>query len=283
MELGLYRVKITRGAQMDTFEGTLSPQEILRRMISEKPTSRGAVLSRWHIGNVVNVDDSSVYFRLGRTTRSTLPVLNSESGDFVDQPTESAPYTHCFVDIDTEVCALAVKTSLSATTDGMARQLQRLLADTVAAKENRVEVIVSAVSEPEQFLEALRTAYAITSFTVTFTKPNPHDADALFIKPMEKLTAAVGGNSGQTTIRGPDLSQEPLADLARSAAATGDNAIARVTPEKGKKTVRRSLRGHNARIASDEDPASPEGQRKIVNELRKRHKKIRGNSRKDTP
>lgn len=282
MELSLYRIKITRDAQIDSFEGSLTPPQLLRRMMAEKPTSKGAVVSRWHVGNVVDIDKSGLYFRLGRTSRSTLPLLNRESGDFIDQPTESAPYTHGFLDIDSEVCALAVKSALAATTDGMARQFQRLLSGTVTAGESRVSVSIAPITEPEQLLEALRSAYAITSFTISFTRPNPQDANELYIKPMQRLAAAAGGTGGQTTVRGVDLNAEPLSELVRSAAATGDNAVARVRTEKGKKPVKRSLRGHNARLSSEADPSSEEGQRTIVNELRKRHARIRGSSRKDS-
>lgn len=264
-----------RPLQANAFDPGLSAPQLLREMLLEKPTAPSQWGSQWHIGNVEIIDDSGVYFALGRMTKATLPILLKGSGDFVEEQYESAPYTHAFVDIDREVIAIAVKSSVAPTTDAIARQLEKLLAKTRAARNADAAVTVSPVSEPEQLLRALRSAYAITSFTVHFTRPNPMDVNDEFIKPMERLAQAAGGETGKTTIRGQALDPEPLADLVRSAASSGDDAVATVKPERGSKSVRRSLRGQNARI-SEEDASTPEDRARILAELRRKHTDVRG-------
>lgn len=275
MELVLYRVKIMRPIQANAFDPGLPAPDLLRAMLLEKPTATSRYGSQWHIGNVEIVDDSGIYFALGRTTKATLPILLEGSGDFIEEQYESAPYTHAFVDVNREVIAIAAKSSVAPTTDAMARQLERLLARTSTAQSAEAAISVSPVSEPEQLLRALRSAYAITSFTVYFTRPNPMDVNDEFIKPMERLAQAAGGESGKTTIRGAALDPEPLTDLVRSAASSGDDAVALVKPEPGTRSVRRSLRGQNARI-SEEDASTPEGRARALAKLRRKHIDVRG-------
>ncbi len=280
MEIVLYRIKIMRSKQRDLFAKEASPSDLLRQMILEKPTAESARGTTWHIGNIERVDDASVYFALGRTTTATLPVLVEGTGDFVDETYESAPYTHAFVDFNREICGIAVKTAVAPTTDAIARQLERLLEGTETARSSQVSVTVAAINEPEQLLNALRNAYSITSFTVYFSRPNPIDVNEDFLKPMERLAQEAGGESGHATVRGKALDPEPLADLVRSAAATGDEAVAKLKPERGTKTVRRSLRGQHARISEDE-PATPEGRSRAISKIRRKQSDIRGKDTND--
>ena len=285
MEFTLYRIKVMRASQKDFFssEVTAGASELLKSMIEEKPTSSSfGFLSTWHIGNVAQVDGTGLYFALGRTAKSTLPVLSEGTGDFVDEEYDSAPYTHVMVDFQREICAIAIRSALAPTTDAMAKQLERLLARSRTAREANVLVTVSPISEPDQLLKALSEAYAITSFTVHFTRPNPLDVNDEFLKPMERLAQETGAVNGQTTIRGKSLDPDPLVDLVRSAAATGDNAVARIKQQRGKKSVRRSLRGQSARVSED-DIASEEGRSKIFEKLRGKHRDIRGSEPPDSP
>lgn len=275
VEIVLYRIKIMRSKQHDLFDTQIKPSQLLRDMILEKPTAASARGTTWHIGNLETVDEASVYFKLGRTTKATLPVLVQGTGDFVDERYDSAPYTHAFIDFKRELCGIAVKTAVAPTTDAIARQLGRLLASTRSALASQVVVAVAAINEPEQLLNALRSAYAITSFTVYFTRPNPMDVNEDFLKPMERLTQESGADSGHATVSGEALDPEPLTDLVRSAAATGDEAVAKLKSERGAKTVRRSLRGQHARV-SEEEPSTPEGRLRAISKIRRKQSEIRG-------
>lgn len=277
MEFVLHKIKVHRRTQRTVFDQNEPPQEILRQMILERPTERDVYRVQWHIGNVESLDEVALYFRLGRTTKATLPTFNPGSRTFVDEEYNSAPYTHVFVDIQNEIAAIAVKSALAPTTDVMARQLQRLLSRSHTAEVLAVDVTVTALAEPEQLIQALNTAYAITSFTIHFTRPNPFDVNEDFLKPMEQMAEAAGGSNGFTTIRGLSLDAKPLEELVRSAAASGDNATARIRPQENSKTVSRTLRGQNARIA-EEQVTTEEGRRNFISLLRDKYKQIRGSS-----
>ena len=54
-----------------------------------------------------------------------------------------------------------------------------------------------------------------------------------FLCPVERFTQEANGSSGSTTIKGHALDAEPLGELTRSVATTGDNVMARLYPEPG--------------------------------------------------
>lgn len=278
MDFTLYRIKIFLPTQMGIFDGsTVSPTEILREAILERPTALRSLGRRWHIGNTDQLDQDGYYFALGRTARATMPVLDEGSGNFLEAEFESAPYTHAIVDVSIEVCAVAKKPALAATADAIARHLVRVLSSADAVTRRGATVDVSVVNDPGQFLEILRAAYAIRSFTVTFRRPNPFDLNRDFLVPMARLAQETDGDSGSTTIKGQSLTEEPLEELTRSAAATGDNASARVQLHEGHSPVRRSLRGDTATI-SEPGFESQEQRISVLAKLREKYRSIRGNS-----
>ncbi|MEO8138936.1 MAG: hypothetical protein ABI742_04775, partial [Gemmatimonadota bacterium] len=78
------------------------------------------------------------------------------------------------------------------------------------------------------------------------------DVNQLFIRPIEQLLQETEASEGSTTLKGQALREQPLEDLTRSAAATGDDAKAKLQFEQGQRPVSRSLRGDTASITEDE-------------------------------
>lgn len=58
---------------------------------------------------------------------------------------------------------------------------------------------------------------------MTFSRPNAFDAND-FVKPFQGLLAAAHGEKGKAELMGGALKSESLEELARSAAATGNDA-----------------------------------------------------------
>jgi len=255
------------------FTAESSPPDILRAAILEKPTAQ-SLGAQWHIGNVEYVNTDALYFALGRIARSRVPVLDNATGNFADTEFDSAPYTHVLIDISREIAAIAHKSSLAPDVTAIARQLARLLAETKAARREKAAFSASAISRPDQFIRELRAAYAVSSFTVYFTRPNPIDVDGDFLQPMERLTQAANGTVGSTTIRGQALDPEPLTQLTRSAAATGDNASARIRTEAKARPVKRSLLGDTAKITQESLDTRDERQT-LFERLRSTYARIR--------
>jgi hypothetical protein len=125
-----------------------------------------------------------LYFRVGKTTRATNEIY--QSGNFLDEEYETSPYTHAVVDLELEVCAIAQKTRLSPTTKGIANQLGKLLNGSDIVRTQGVKVEVDDIPDPEGFISQLQKAYSISTFWITFSRPNPFDVNDHFIKPMER-------------------------------------------------------------------------------------------------
>jgi hypothetical protein len=201
-------------------------------------------------------------------------VLDEKTGDFTESPFDRAPYTHAIVDTRLELVAIARKYELAPTPDRLCDALARVLSASTAGQQGRARFSCSLLSNPDRFLSSLRNAFAVRSFTVTFTPPNPFDVDGDFILPMERLVRAAEGDRGSATLKGAALNPAPLQEISRSAAATGDNATARIIEEEGEKPVTRSLRGDSVSVSADALD-SPEERAAVIAKARTEYGRIR--------
>ena len=128
------------------------------------------------------------------------------------------------------------------------------------------------IPDPENFLKALDSAYQVSSFTATFSGPNPFDADAYFQRPQSKLLSIAGGKRGKTQIQGKNLNREVLQALTRSTASTGNKATARVRKNKADKTVTIKLEGGPITVGFDKDVLN---QKQVLNEISSRYQNVR--------
>ena len=229
------------------------PLNIFLDVLNEKPSRELRQEIVWHIGNIHLVDNSGGSFAIGRTTRRTVSKYVADTGDFIEELFEESPYTICLYDTSIGFVAIARKTKLAPTTHGIARQLARLLDATDAVRQNEIDVAVDPISDPEHFIAKLRDSYSIKSFTAEFTGPNPIDADEVFQKPLSVYCQAVNGKEGKVSVQGDDLDSESLIEVAKSTAAIGNDAIARVFEKRGQRPVRIHLRGDPVKKAYDEE------------------------------
>jgi len=232
----------------------------------------------WHIGNVTPIDENGLYFRLGRTSTSTLEIYDEEEGGFIDQEFETAPYTHAIVDVELEVCAIAKKTRLSPSTAGIARQFVRLLNESEKVVEFHALFEIDDVKDPEDFIGHLKRAYSISKFWVLFSRPNAFDANEHFVKPFQRMVEASKAEKGKAELKGENLNSETLEAVARSAAATGDDAGAWIKATRQARRVKKQLRGSSVNT-SQEDVASERERRTLLDRVRELYRKIRGDGR----
>lgn len=272
MDLNLFRIK---ALLPPLFADQIETAQAVRRAIEEKPTTSAAARGvRWHIGNVETLDANGLYFALGRTSRSRVPILDPETGDFLEAESETAPYTHVVLDTPTQVCAIARNTSLAANPVSLGHHLARVLNASTIRREYGADFEVDALSDPEEFVRLLQSAYAILRFTMTFSRPNPFDAEEDWHKPMERLVEATNGQKGSTTVRGQALNEAPLEDLTRSVASTGDDARAKLRLEEGQPPVTRSLRSDTATI-TERSLETPAERQSVLARLRAKYRSIR--------
>src|SRR5438093_737051 len=202
LEFQLFRIRIYPSQQRELFAREITRPQMLREAIRSLPSGefrRGLI---WHIGNVTPIDENGLYFRLGRTSTSTLEIYDEEEGGFIDQEFETAPYTHAIVDVELEVCAIAKKTRLSPSTAGIARQFVRLLNESEKVVEFHALFEIDDVKDPEDFIGHLKRAYSISKFWVLFSRPNAFDANEHFVKPFQRMVEASKAEKGKAELKG---------------------------------------------------------------------------------
>jgi len=277
LEFQLFRIKVYPSPQGKLFEGERTRPEIIRDSIFSLPSSELRTGLIWHIGNVTTLDQTGLYFRIGRTSQSTIEIYNEAEGNFLDQEFETAPYTHVLVDVALELCAIAKKTRLSRTTSGIARQFMKLLDGSTRTQELNASFEIDELKDPEDFISHLRTAYAISKFWMRFSRPNAFDANEDFIKPFQKMLNESDGSKGKAEIEGNNLKSDTLETIARSAAATGDDAGALIKLSEGASSIKKQLRDNPVNI-SEEDIADNEQKQNLLQRVRNLYHKIRGNT-----
>jgi hypothetical protein len=271
--LWLFRIKVIEVEQGALFRSKQSRSDFLRSLINRRPEGEIRKGYVWHIGNVSNLDNSSLFFAIGRTTKTSKELYDEKSGDFIAVEDEEAPFTNAFFDFGLGVLGIVPKARLSPSPKGVARNLEKLLnhQPEVADQGFRVEVV--EIWDPEGFLQQIRQAYAVISFSVEFGKPNPFDVQKEFHEPMEKYLEASGGEAGKTTIRGENLDKDTVEDVTRSVASAGKNASARLRREFGQKPVVRHVKGDPMVVpAEDEELDNRPG---VIEKIREAYQRVR--------
>ena len=91
---------------------------------------------------------------------------------------------------------------------------------------------IDDIKDPEDFISQLANVYLISKFWMIVSRPNAFDADD-FIKPLQQVLESANGEKAKAELKGENLDSEQLERLARSAAASGDDAAAWIKPKKG--------------------------------------------------
>ena len=277
LEFHLFRLKVHFPSQADAFE---EPTPARSRLVWDVVESRPAAELRkgyeWHIGNVRKVDSGAVYFALGRITKTSVPLFDPDRKDFQRVEFDQAPYTHVVADVASEVVAIARNSRLSPSVPGIARQLAKLMRESDPAVKLRCHFEVLPIRDPEDFIEYIRRAWAVTRFKMAFGRPNPIDVEQLFHAPMERLLEESNGDRGATVVRGEALNQDLVEDLARSAAASGTSASASVRPAKGAAVRRRSL-SDSSLTFGHEEPLTEPLREALIERMRQLYRRVRGN------
>ncbi len=275
LDFQLFRIKVFPSQQGRLFESDRTRPQMLRETIESLPSAELRKGLTWHLGNVSPVDSAGLYFRIGRTSTDTLEIFDKDKGSFIDQEFKTAPYTHVVLDVEMELCAIAKKMRLSPTTGGLGRQLTRLLNESEKAKHFQATFEIEDLKDPEDFVSQLKGAYSISKFWVLFTRPNAWDANEHFVKPAQKMLEAANGEKGKVELKGRNLRPETLETVARSAAATGDDASAWIKPREKAKVVRRRLRGNPVNLQQD-SVSNPDERKHLLQQIRKLYQTIRG-------
>ena len=253
MVFNLYRLKIERPTNGVLFADPSRPiSDIILAAIEEKPSEELRQGQFWRIGNIKKLSEVAVFFALGKITSATHALYDEERGDFVEEAQEEAPHTYVGIDLELQVCAIAQKPKIAPQIDGIAKNLAKLLSRSEVAGQGCFTFTLSEISDPEEFLTLVRNAILISEFEMTFSPPNPFDVEQQFHKPMEELLQASSAQQGKTAIKGKSLNSDAIEKVARSAAASGNKAKARIQSEGDQKPILKHLKGNPVTISVDE-------------------------------
>ncbi len=253
IEYNLYRAKFIRPKQQSFLHDDRAPEKILLASIKEKPSAEFRKNYIWHIGNLSMFDNNSGYFAIGRTTKTTLSKFDEIDKNFVEEPSQTSPFTYVVFDAPLGLLAVAKKSLLAPTTTSIATIIDKLLERTSPVMANGIDVVIDVIPDPSSFIEKIRTVYALKGFTACFTGPNPFDADEYFQKPLSVYLKEANGDIGKASITGNDLDRDVVEAVARSTASTGNEASAKVINNVGERSTRINMKGDLIKLVYDEE------------------------------
>jgi hypothetical protein len=249
----------------------LSPSTLLKSCINEKPEISLKKDNVWHVGNIDYFDDMTGSFAVGRTTTTTVERFDSQTGNFIELLDDSGPYTSVIFDCNIGLLGIAKKTKVAPDVESIARKIIKLFENTIIIRTHRTEVRVDLIPDPESFIQKLRSAYSIKRFKASFTGPNPIDADEIFQKPLSVYCQKLNGDHGRVEVIGEQLNEENIEAVAKSTAATGNTASAKIQPQRKKKFITIKLKGDAVIVPVD--PETPK--QEILKELQEAYYRVR--------
>ncbi|MEL7499429.1 MAG: hypothetical protein AAFN77_17630 [Planctomycetota bacterium] len=256
-EIHLYRVKFIRPEQASFLHDRKSPKSLFLAALNEKPSFTARNGAEWHIGNLeFTKKNNTGRFAIGRTTVLTIEKYDTETGNFVEELSDSSPHTVVFFDASIGLLGIVQKRSLIRKVSTLAQRIEDVLTETDVCIKNQLNIEVSPIPNPEGFLSHIKKAYRVKAFRATFSGPNPFDADEFFQKPLSVYLNKANGSSGSTQIKGEELNKSVVEEVAKSSAATGNKVSAKIVERKGKrpKTVRMN-EDAIVKTISDDTPA----------------------------
>lgn len=257
--LHILRARCEPLQQGTLFDQPRPPSDVIADAVRATPTAQVGRGSEWHIGKPEQLPDRAIGFKMGRTTAITVPQFDVETHDFYEAEVERAPYTFGVFDLDTQACGIVKKAGVSQSASEIASKLEKLLNASAIPEKAGFRIVVDPITDPEGFIEQMRSASSITRFSFTASFANPFDVEALIQRPAEEFTKAAGGEKTTVEVKGDNLNEEVLEDLARGVASTGDHASATVRQEGTRRGKRIYLRGNPV-----QEPVEEEGPAKSI-------------------
>ena len=270
-EYYLYRAKFIKPSQLTLLAPDKSASELFLSAINDKPELRLNSGNDWHIGNIHLMDELSGVFAVGRTTKTTVEKFDEESGDFIDELDDSGPYTKVIFDCRIGLLGIAKKSKLAKDANVVASKIKNLFEKAKTVIDSGIEVRVDFIPDPENFIEKLKGAFAITKFKASFTGPNPVDADELFQKPLSVYAQEMGAEKGMLEVQGSSLNESTAEKIAKSTAATGNYATARIIEKEGGKSKPIKM-GKGAVVVTVDEDSTPDD---VLSHMREEYTRVR--------
>lgn len=237
------RIRCEPLEQASLFAQARSPSLVITDALLSTPTAHVGRGSEWHIGRPERLPNDGVGFQLGRVQAVTAPQFDVEQHWFFEEETQRAPYTIAVYDQRHQACGVIRKAGVSQSAGEVAGKLEKLLNATPHTEAAGYRVVVDPIKDPQQFVEQMRVAHEVTSFTFFAGFENPFDVENLIQRPAEKFNKIAGGERTKVEVQGDKLNKDVLEELSRGVASTGEYAAANIRTSEGGRTKRIYLRG----------------------------------------
>lgn len=273
----LFRIKFTKIDSILIDDENLTPEQIFRKAIEEKPLVEIKKNSLWMIGNIAYLDDekNTGTFNVGRKSQNHVSKYNDNSRDFEDTLEENSPNSKIFFNLKFGILGITNKQALSNNEFSLVNKIRKLFEHTKAVRKAFRNVEITEIKNPESFVIRLRNASCIKRFDVHFSGQNPFDADEAFHKPMSAYLDATGGDKGHTVVEGHSLNVDTCVQMAISIAATGNDASAIIKDSNNRRitTTKISLSKDIAKFVLAEDIQNDD--KKIIESMMQYYDKVR--------
>lgn len=258
-EFQVYRIRIFSSQLFDLI-GTRS--EILKGAIVEKPSISPNSANRlknnkWHIGNIIFIEENVLAFALGRQSPSTGSRYDEETKNFYSSIDDEAPFSIVIIDVLLGIVAIMVKPDVGST-DVIAQRLITLLTQTKVFTDSlAANIVIDPIYDSKLFISILRESYQIKRFIFEFFPPNPDDAEIDIQVPAERWAQRANASHGRVSIDGSNLDITALEPVAQGVISTGSEVIAVVRERASSRRTRR-VSSKTQRVATDVDRVSLE-------------------------
>lgn len=229
----LYRVKFIRDHQKNLLDDGATPEEIFTEAILEKPSVKLNKGGEWKLANVEKIGINGGIFVVGRITQKNTDKYDYLVDEFVETKDEQGPFASIYFDSKLGVVAIEDKSKVNSKIEATARRLNDLLDESNAVKNRMIKCQVDEIRDPENFITKIKESIRVLSLKSTFTGPNPTDADEYFQRPLEVYADKSKADRGVIQIFGSNLDKGVVVAVARTNAATGNDASARIEKKDG--------------------------------------------------
>jgi hypothetical protein len=271
----LVRIKCEGLPQGDFLREESEPVSVITKSFQFKPTADVGRGSEWHIGNVEALQDAGVAFAMGRTQAVRTPQFDADTHNFLEEEALRAPFTLGVFDSTTQACGIIKKAGVSQSVIEISGKLEILLNSAPFAREANSRIVVEPISDPVNFIEAVRSAAFVTKFSFTVTRPNPADVNRLIQGPAKNFTSEIGGDRSKIEVEGDSLNPDIIVDVANAVAADGEQATATIR-ETPKGSIKRIYLSSNPVLERVETSPYDSVIQSILESTRRAYRRVRG-------
>lgn len=224
----LFRVKFIRDHQKNIFDDGATPEQIFINAIKEKPSIKLPRGGEWKLSNLENIGIHGGKFAVGRITQANTDKYDYSSDEFIETKDQQGPFATIYFDSRLGVVAIEEKSKVNSKVDATAKRLHDLLNQSDAVSNRMIKCRVQELRDPDDFIKKIKESTRVLSLRSTFTGPNPVDADDYFQKPLEVYADKSKADRGVIQIFGSNLDKEVVIAVARTNAATSNDASAKI-------------------------------------------------------